>query len=407
MKPDPSSPLRWPLLLALLSIAVLLAGSWLTRGFLTSDSLLAFELAAPEQAAYEWPIRQDAPFKYRLLFPTVVEGTWQLLRSGPTDNATFLLVYRAWSIVFYCAAVLSLYALLRVTGFGRDAAGAGGILMLLLPAMALAFTYPVHTHEDTLAYALLNLGLIAMIRERYLLFCCTVLVGVTCRETLLVLPAVFLLDHRASWVRRLLPAALGGALFLAIRWSLGTESYNVLRNGLWDNLGRAANSAAFLFLSFGCFWLLAIAAWWRGASLPQNPGRALMFRGAPLAALLIVGTTVLVGRIEEIRLLHLLAPWVIVLSLDAMQSGPPTIAQYLRSAQCRRWLAGAGVALAAALFAVYAWKPHLAGLLPTHWWLALLLMLLATGALLPQVWRLLHRAARAELANSFNRPAAR
>jgi hypothetical protein len=248
----------------------------------------------------------------------------------------------------------------------------------------------VHTHEDTLAYTLLNLGLIAMIRERYLLFCAIVLLGVTCRETLLVLPAVFLLDQRASWPKRLLPAALGGALFLAIRWSLGTESYNVLRNGLWDNLSRAPNSAAFLFLTFGCFWLLAPVAWWSGPGAPGNVGRALMFRSAPFAALLIVGTTVLVGRIEEIRLLQLLAPWIIVLALDALVTGPQPIAEYLRSARCRRWLLATLMLLALPALVVFAWKPYLTAVLPPHWWLALVLMLLATGALLPYLAQLLN-----------------
>src|SRR5690606_20034412 len=111
----------------------------------------------------------------------------------------------------------------------------GSVIFLLMPPMLLAFTLPVHTREDTLAYTLLFLGLIAMLNEKLWLFLFIAVVGVVTRETLLLLPLLyFVFVKDSNWTRKLLISGLPVLLWIFVRLFWSPETYDVWEGLKWN-----------------------------------------------------------------------------------------------------------------------------------------------------------------------------
>ena len=80
------------LLLVFIGTLVFLVNYNFTDAYIDSPDHLAIELRSPLDSAFTWQISKDVPFKYRMLFPIVVKATWNLVRSSPQDNVSFVAV---------------------------------------------------------------------------------------------------------------------------------------------------------------------------------------------------------------------------------------------------------------------------------------------------------------------------
>lgn len=139
-------------------------------------------------------------------------------------------------------------------------------------------------------------GLWAMRERKDLLFALLVWVGALNNETMLFLPALYLLVHaeRASWLRTGLRAFLLGlpALITVTLIRYATRDLHYLGGG-W-HLGENIRSLGAVFLFLGPFWLLAV---WRIRQLPPFLQRSIA--AIPLFLL----PNMMIGIITETRLL--------------------------------------------------------------------------------------------------------
>src|SRR5258708_30840787 len=184
---------QFHLLILILAVSlVFLVNYNFTGDYLNNSDDLSHELRSPIGSIYQYKLANDVPFRYRILFPQIVHYTWVAVRSNSYDNRSFIMVYRGWSYVLYVTSAVTFSLLLRVMGFSRPQALAGGMIFIALPPMSFAFTFPVHTREDLLAYTLLNLALIFLLKGKDLSFMLTAIAGEFCRETVLTQPILSL-----------------------------------------------------------------------------------------------------------------------------------------------------------------------------------------------------------------------
>src|SRR5690606_37978935 len=128
------------------------------------------------------------------------------------------------------------FYLMLTVNFSPKVSFWGTVIFLLSPAIIFAYTLPVHTKEDFLGYAILCLGLIGIIkRNTPLIILCTVL-GVTCRETLMLIPFTYLFFSNDTIYKRLSVAALGFITLITVRVLLGLEKYGALAQGFYYNV---------------------------------------------------------------------------------------------------------------------------------------------------------------------------
>ncbi len=306
------------LIIVVFACLVFIVSNMLLNGYLSSYQSLGDEIAAPADALHEWHLNKKAPFEYRILFPAIVLSAWTATRG---ENTAFYWSYVSISLIFFIGAALAFFQLLLELRFSRRLSLTGVIIFLLLPPLLLAYTLPVHTREDTLAYLILCLGLLFLLRKQYVWFFSICLIGVLCRETLLILPFIFLFFVKdfSFWKRAFL-ASLPIVAWLALRILVETNkaAYDPLEGFKW-NLANPAQVVVFAFITFGPLWIL-----WLGgrklvlrkeSSKNMNERVQMLARSAPWALTLIIVTTFLGGIYNEIRLLYLGFPWVISLSL--------------------------------------------------------------------------------------------
>src|SRR5882762_6845797 len=112
-----SKPFFSILLLVLIGTVVFLFNYNVTDAYIDSPDHLAVELRSPLDSAYTWKISNDVPFKYRMLFPKVVQIAWVAVRRSPHDNETFVVVYRGLCYLLFITSILTFSWLLRVVGF--------------------------------------------------------------------------------------------------------------------------------------------------------------------------------------------------------------------------------------------------------------------------------------------------
>ncbi len=304
-------------------------------GYLGSpDHGLHNEISAPSDAMYEWNLVNKPPFKYRMLFPDIVKGSWSLLPDHLRNNNTFYVLYKSWSLLFLITSVISFYVLLRVIGFSELWTFAGCVAYMISAPVLLAYSLPVHTREDTLAYTLLCIGLVCLLKHRILAFLLIAVAGVFCRETLLLLPfiLVFYYSYRTFLYRSLL-ALLPVATWLAIRIWLGGDDYDPWVGLKW-NIANPGQVAGFAYVSFGFLWPLFLYGLFKRKALSRqsvNTSMSLFYQSGWMVLLLILTTTFVGGIYNEIRLLFLMFPWVIGISLHVLSLNQHTLRLVLKN----------------------------------------------------------------------------
>lgn len=305
-------------LLLITSVALFYLSNHYLDGYLRSPASLAQELKSTEAGLYHYNLSKEPPFKYRLLFSSIVKTTYSLFSNG-NNPILFYRTYKFWSVVFYTTSALTFFWLLYFIGYRGYYPLLGSVIFLLMPPMLLAFTLPVHTREDTLAYTLLFLGLIAMLNEKLWLFLFIAVVGVVTRETLLLLPLLyFVFVKDSNWTRKLLISGLPVLLWIFVRLFWSPETYDVWEGLKW-NLSNLRQVAGFLVITYNVCWLsflIHLYFYRQNVSRTGNNIVGFFYRSAPFVMSVILVTTFAGGIFNEIRLLYLASPWIIVLFLD-------------------------------------------------------------------------------------------
>lgn len=297
-----------------ISLGFFLISGFLFKSALNDPTALSKEILSPAESLYEYGISNREPFKYRVLFSSLVELTYSFF-SEPQNNQKFYWIYIFWSGFFYVTAVLSFYILLNFLGFNNRYSILGTALFLMSPAIIFAFSLPVHTREDMMAYTILNIGLICLIRNKKIgVLLCSIL-GVLCRETLLILPLIFLLYRNKNIAFRWGTLFISLLAFFSIRIVLGSEGYDIIGMGLKYNLDNIEGTIGFFFLVFSFMWPVFFYDIYctitkAGKKLSDNP-ISLLRKSSLLVFTLVFITTIIGGRINEIRLLFIIFPWVI------------------------------------------------------------------------------------------------
>jgi hypothetical protein len=314
---------RWFFILIICLVAAIefFVSNEALKGYLRSEITLAKEVKTPLETIDEYRIAEQAPFKYRLLFPTIIKGSYNLVYNG-NDNLGFFYTYRFWSMVFYITSACSMFWLLLNVGFNNQQSLVGTMTFLFLPPMLLAFTLPVHTREDTLAYTLFFAGLALLIKEKRWPFMFIALAGVVARETLLLLPLLyFFFAKDESVIRRFFIAGLPLLLWTAIRIFMGYQDYDVWEGLRW-NLNNPEQVIGFLFITFNFLWLpflLHLVFFKKNIHYTPQDLR-FFYRSSVFALVIILLTTFFGGIYNEIRLLYLFAPWMIIIFLDFIRN---------------------------------------------------------------------------------------
>ncbi len=300
-----------------IAIAMLFFGvsAFVLKGSLNDKAALALEINAPAEALYDYNISRKIPFKHRILFPAIVKSSYNAL-SDSENSQLFYNVYVFWSCFFYVGAAFSFFILLKVLAFNTLYCWLGLFLFLISPAMLAAYVYPVHTREDMLAYLLVNLCLICILKNQFRGFFLFSILGVLCRETLLLFPLLYFLcvDFRKG-IYVLLSCLV---VFLILRFGMGEIKYKMLELGLIYNLRGIGQAIGFLFLVFSFMWIPFLFDIYKtyksGSRLPAEPTTFLR-KSSLLAFLLVFVSTFIGGRFNEIRLMFILFPWIISIFL--------------------------------------------------------------------------------------------
>lgn len=290
------------------------------------------ELAAPSHALYEWNLSEKAPFGYRVLFRSIIESLWL---TSDKSNRSFYWCYIFVSLFTVIGAAISFYYLLLVLSFSNMHSLVGVLIFLLLPPIFFAYTRPVHTREDMLAYLLLNIGLIVLIRKNYIQFLFVSIIGVLCRETLMILPFTYLFFTKELILfKRALIASfpITVCIFLRLFIELDTTDYNPILGLEW-NLSNPVEVLCFAFIVFGPFWIFWLLGRKEVLSIskyPDNYGIEIIAKSSIWVVLLICLTTVLGGIFNEIRIMYLAFPWIITLSLCFIRENDIKLYGYVR-----------------------------------------------------------------------------
>jgi hypothetical protein len=335
--------------------------------YIGSDRLLARELRSPVDSVYLWRLAHEVPFKYRMLFAETVLATWAIWRADVNDNQSFKLIYRLLTFACFTLAVLSFYLLLQTLGFNAAWSLGGAITYLMLPPMSMAFTYPVHTKEDLLGFVLLNTGLIALFRRNDVLFFISCVLGAFCRETLLILPFIFLFYTDATITRKIVFATVPLAIFFGIRFFYGFQSYDIFGMGFSRNIEFLFQSFAFLFMAFNILWILFFLANLRSYE-SLNPNQKKMQNMSLVVCSLIFVTAFLGGRIMELRLIFLAAPWVIVSSMIMLEPELKSLLLVTRKASFIGMNAITAIVLVAMNIVIFQFRPQTVDIMKPVWW---------------------------------------
>jgi hypothetical protein len=350
----------YPLLLILIAGSEFFLSNGLLKGYLRSETYLAREVKSPVDSLAKYTLAEEPPFKYRLIFPAIVESSFAIVHEA-NDNRGFFNTYKFWSLVFYVCSACALYWLLQQAGFSNLFSFAGSLIFLLLPPMLMAFTLPIHTREDTLAYTLLFIGIGLLLKEKRWLFLLICLLGALTRETLLLLPLLYLLFGKDESIRRkavitLLPVLL----WIFVRFGGNNERYDMWEGLRW-NLNNPEQVIGFLFITFNFLWLTFIlhyAFYKRNLHFISSDLR-FFYKSSLFTLVVILVTTFVGGIFNEIRLLYLFSPWMIVFFLDCLRSYGGKFSMTLATRNYRIFAAIAFVFCAALMYFVLTFREKL------------------------------------------------
>jgi hypothetical protein len=305
-----------------------LSNFWL-NGTLNNERKLGNELKSPPDSLYTWKIASEAPFKYRALHRIIVAGTYHLVEGKvQNQNRAFFIIYKLEAFVFHCFAILLFYYFLVKINLSETAL-AGAILFAFLPPLLFAYNMPIHTREDTLAYCLLILGLSAIINNSVSQIILLTILGVLCRETLLLIPFVNLFYNKKQGIAaRLLIACMAFGVFICIRLYYGIEKYDYWEGLRW-NSNNIEQIVSFGYASFGFLWVIFL--WSFANKKPEASTNQVIHQSRIPVFFLVVLTTFVGGIFNEIRLLYLLAPWIIPIALQFYSNHKLEIVSTLKS----------------------------------------------------------------------------
>lgn len=331
------------LILVILAGSTFFASNTFLNGSLTNPFHLSGELKSPKDSTYLWKIGNEPPFQYRILHRAAITPIYKLVSGEQDNNQTFFLTYKIGALFFHLLAVLIFYFFLVQINLSEMALS-GAILFALLPPLAAAYNLPVHTREDTMAYSLLILGLLAIMKNKVPLIFLFAILGVLCRETLLLIPFVNLFfNKRQNLFLRLFISSIAFGTFLLVRWHFGLPSYDYWEGLRW-NVANVDQVIGFSFITFGFLWLPFFLSFLRTKEVTRTI--PIITPSGPSVFVLVVATTFLGGIFNEIRLLYLLSPWVIVATLSYYLKNEKEIKLRFFS---KRYLAFASIALLVAI----------------------------------------------------------
>jgi len=306
---------------------------------ISSPTALANDLVSPADSPQDWNLNTSIrPFKYRVLFKTVVKGIWATLPIAHDGN-TFYWTYVTLSFAFFWGAAVAFHVFLAILGFARWERVLGVLIFLLSAPVLLAYYVVVNTREDPLAYLLVLLSLIALVQDRPVAMCCLSILGAWTRETTLIVPLLYLVYAREAWPRRILLFALPVAAHVALRIYAGFGLNTV--KGIARNLAYPVEAALFLFIAFGAFWFAAWLGYSRASPTADGPALGWLRRSAVLAVGLIVLTSVTMAKLRENRVVFMAFPWIVPLALTAIRRMRDPARRPGHAGWIRVWVLGA------------------------------------------------------------------
>lgn len=243
---------------------------------------LGYEKYSPAVIAGE----AEAPGRYRVLAPYMYEGV---------RRATGLSPLYAWLVFRWLSLFLALLAghFYLTTWFDTGKAVAGNMLMLAL--MPLTFTNAWPHPDHFVELVLFTLGCACIARSWFGAFVLVLVLNALNRETSVFLLALFWLampDSTVHRVRTVACAALWGAIYVGLRWTLGFETYDAWQAG--RNLGwlqpMSANYPPYYRIRGWFYLLLLVPSFWLAARNWQELTRFMRVSTAVVApAFVLVG----------------------------------------------------------------------------------------------------------------------
>jgi len=302
------------ILLIIISTVVFHGSTVILRSNLYSPYFLSKELKTTEETLYEWNRSNEAPFKYRILFKNIVEIVWKVASPDRTNQA-FFYAYKASNNIFYVSTILLFFILLVRIDLNPNEAFIGSLILMSLPPFLMAFSPPVHTREDMLGYTILLVGIFCIINKQGWWLLPISVLGVLCRETLLILPLLYVFyGTDKSFIVRVSILSASLITFILVRLLIGYEYYNPFEGMQW-NIANPEQVIGFLFLTFGFLWLPFLNKIFTLRSYVNNQ---FISKSSRLALIIIITTTFIGGIFNEIRLAFLLFPWVALESYSYM-----------------------------------------------------------------------------------------
>ncbi|WP_375579317.1 hypothetical protein ABWH96_20305 [Marivirga tractuosa] len=301
------------IIIAVLSTFIFFLNQYAFDGYIQNKESLAKELQSTSFNLSEWGLSKTPPFKYRILFPLVVKGVSKIIPGGGSENQKFYWSYLILSWLFFIATSCMLYLLLLKILKSISLSFLGVLLHLTMAPVLFAYTLPVHTREDQLAFLFLLSAIYFLYDRKYAFYLIIICIGVFIRETLLLLPFLVLLFAKVSILQKLIFSALPLLIWLIFRWQAGTEPYDFWLGLNW-NLSNPFQLVFFSFLSFSYLWPPFLFSFRNNQNQNDNIG-LFSNKAVFLAVFMIFLTTFLFGIFNEIRLLYLIFPWVIISSL--------------------------------------------------------------------------------------------
>jgi hypothetical protein len=286
---------------------------------ISNPGSLATELGSRGRPPHTWGLEDVLPMKYRPLFRWIVKGSWSVMfwRHDPsTAPASFRWTYVGCSFAFFFATLAALYVYLEALGFSRLWSFTGCLMLLACPPVTYAYVWPVHTREDPLAYFLVLIGLIAVLRSKPVAASGIATVAALCRETTLVLPLAYALAPHRSPRKKLLVCAPPVIAVVLVRVALGFGAHNPFAGSV-RNIEYPLETLIALFLVFGVLWLPGLAGLRQAEERRCRPdqGWHTLRVSAPVVLAVVLLTHLVLARAREIRISFLAFPWLIPFAL--------------------------------------------------------------------------------------------
>ncbi len=306
-------------LIVFLTLTIFQLNNGYLGGYLSNKSLTAKELKSTPDELYDWKLSQEAPFKYRVLFKYIISSAYRATNS--TNSHTFYLLLKYFNLFFLIASAVSFFYLLFFLFKNINYALLGVIFYLSSPAIIMAFSLPVHTREDHLGFTILNIGLYSLFKRKWGWFITLCILGVMARETLMILPFVYLffIKHK-SFSFRLFISSIPFITLVFLRITLGYESYDVGLGLRW-NMNNLDQVIGFSFITFSWMWVPFFYNFkytltkGNTTTITISNEMDILIKSAPFVLILVLFTTFFGGIFNEIRLIYIIYPWVIVSTL--------------------------------------------------------------------------------------------